>query len=78
MTLDDVKNSNKSSLTISDICKVVGIRPDKLRYQALTDASKLGFPVCIAGNTVRVPRAGFLAWFEGINLSYQEGLEGLK
>lgn len=69
MTIEDIRNSDKTSLTISDIGRVVGIRPDKLRYQALTDASKLGFPICVAEKTVRVPRLGFLAWLDGTGFS---------
>ena len=65
MTIEEIKNSSRTYLTVCDIGKIVGIRPDKLRYQALTDSTKLGFPVCVADKTVRIPRVAFLTWMNG-------------
>lgn len=62
MTVAQIEESSRSYLTIEDVGRLVGIRPDMLRWQAQQDPQRLGFPVCVAGNTVRIPRLGFLHW----------------
>lgn len=65
MTVAEVKALNRTYLTMSDIGTLVGIRPDTLLWQARQDPSLLGFPVCVAGDTVRVPKGAFLVWLLG-------------
>ena len=67
MTVAEVKALNRTYLTMSDIGTLVGIRPDTLLFQARQDPSRLGFPVCVAGDTVRVPKGAFLDWLLGSN-----------
>lgn len=65
MTLAEVKAVPRTYLTMSDIGSLVGIRPDTLLFQARQDPSRLGFPVCVAGDTVRIPKGAFLDWLLG-------------
>jgi len=64
-TLDQVKANPRTYLTVEDIGTLVGIAPNTLRWQAQQDASRLGFPVCVAGETVRIPKGAFLDWLLG-------------
>ena len=65
MTVAEVKALDRTYLTMSDIGTLIGIRPDTLLWQARKDSSSLGFPVCVAGDTVRVPKGAFLDWLLG-------------
>lgn len=65
MTIADIKSMPRTYLTMNDICTLIGIRPDTLLFQARTDPSRLGFPVCVAGDTVRIPKGAFLDWLLG-------------
>ena len=65
MTLQEIIDSDRPFLTVEHIGRVVGIRPDTLRIQARKDPSRLGFPVCVAEKTVRIPREAFIAWMHG-------------
>ena len=65
MTLDEIARMDRPYITVDDIGPVIGVRPNTLRLQARNDPSRLGFPVCVAGNTVRIPREAFVAWMRG-------------
>ena len=65
MTVTELREIPRTYLTTADIGTLIGIRPDTLLYQARTDPSRLGFPVCVAGDTVRIPKWAFLDWFLG-------------
>ena len=65
MTIAEIKSMPRTYLTMNDIGTLVGIRPDSLLHQARTDPSRLGFPVCVAGDTVRIPKGAFLDWLLG-------------
>ena len=65
MTVEQIKEMPRTYLTAADIGTLIGIRPDNLLWQARTDPSRLGFPVCVAGDTVRIPKGAFLDWLLG-------------
>lgn len=65
MTLDELRASEKDFLTPSDVAEVLGCMPYSINLQCKDDPSKLGFPVCVLGTRVKIPRAGFLRWMEG-------------
>lgn len=65
MTLDEIRTTRKDPLTPMDISEVVGANPQTIRNQAHADASKLGFPVCVIGRDVRIPRQAFLKFWTG-------------
>ena len=62
MTFQEIQASNKDFLTPEDIRDVVGCMPYSINIQAKEAPEKLGFPVCIMGNRVKIPRLGFLHW----------------
>lgn len=46
----------------AEVAKIIGCKPDAINAQAQLDPSKLGFPVCVMGHRVRVPRQAFAHW----------------
>lgn len=60
MTLEELIASDKETLPPYKIAKVVGIAAERIIAQAIEDASKLGFPVIVVFDTVRVPRIPLL------------------
>lgn len=60
MTLQEIQESDKLFLVPTDVAAVLGMSANSLRLQAQQDASKLGFPVIVAGTRVRIPRVPFL------------------
>ena len=71
MTLDDLAQLTRPFATVEDVGSIIGIRPYTLRLQARNDPTRLGFPVCVAGNTVRIPREAFINWMLGRGESAQ-------
>lgn len=66
MTIDEIRKSGKPILTPSDIAPILGCHPYSINVQAKADPSKLGFPVSLIGTRVKIPRAAFLKWFDGV------------
>ena len=64
MTLEEIRNSDKDFLTPEDVRGVLGCMPYTINVQAKEDPAKLGFPVCVMGTRVRIPRKGFLHWMD--------------
>lgn len=75
MTLEQIRNSNEYMLTPEDVREIIGCGPYSINIQAKNDPSKLGFPVCLIGTRVRIPRLGFLHWMEYGNAIIQKGGE---
>ena len=65
MTVEELRAMPRTYLTANDIGTLSGIRPDNLLWQARQDPGRLGFPVCVAGDTVRIPKGAFLDWLLG-------------
>ena len=65
VTIQEIREMPRTYLTANDIGTLIGIRPDNLLWQARQDPSRLGFPVCVAGDTVRIPKFAFLDWLLG-------------
>lgn len=63
-TLDDLKACTKTFLDPADIAPVMHCDQFNINLQAQADPSKLGFPVCVMGRRVRIPRVGFIRWYE--------------
>ena len=64
MTLEEIKALDREMLIPADVAEVIGCEPYAINVQAKADASKLGFPVCVMGTRVRIPRRAFLNWME--------------
>ena len=64
MTYRQIKESRKNMLVPTDISDILDCTPHSINVQAQLDATKLGFPVCVMGTRVRIPRLAFLHWLE--------------
>jgi hypothetical protein len=62
MTLEQMRDSRKDFLTPEDVSDVLGCMPYTINIQAKEDATLLGFPVCVTGSRVRIPRLAFIHW----------------
>lgn len=64
MTFQEIMESDKDFLIPTDIAPVLKCMPYTINVQAKEDPAKLGFPVCVMGTNVRIPRLGFLRWMK--------------
>lgn len=64
MTYEEMLVSDKVFLLTEDVAEVLGCKPYSINVQAQQDPAKLGFPVCVTGSRVRIPRLGFLHWMQ--------------
>lgn len=64
MTLEQIEASSEVFLNAADVAGVLKCQPYAINVQAQADPSKLGFPVCVTGTRVRIPRRAFLHWLE--------------
>lgn len=64
-TLQALRDSEAVMLKPSDVAPVLGCKPYSLTLQARDDPAALGFPVCVVGRRVLIPRVPFLAWIDG-------------
>lgn len=64
MTIEQMRGSTAEFLTPKEAAEVIGCDPYAINVQAREDARKLGFPVCVMGTRVRIPRRAFLRWLE--------------
>lgn len=62
MTYEEMLVSDKAFLLTEDVAELLGCKPYSINVQAQQDPTKLGFPVCVTGSRVRIPRLGFLHW----------------
>lgn len=69
MTLDEMKQSDLCFLRAADVSDVLGVNPHSIRVQAHEDTDKLGFPACVIGNRVLIPRIPFIHFIEGVEES---------
>lgn len=64
-TLQALRHSEAVMLKPSDVAPVLGCKPYSLTLQARDDPAALGFPVCVVGRRVLIPRVPFLTWIDG-------------
>lgn len=62
MTYQELLDSDKAFLLTEDVAELLGCKAYSINVQAQQDPAKLGFPVCVTGSRVRIPRLGFLHW----------------
>lgn len=65
MTLEEARASTKVMLSSGQVAQIIGVSEYSIRQQAAVNAAALGFPVCIMGSRIRVPREAFLRWLDG-------------
>lgn len=64
-TIQEIKETEKAFLTCAEIAPVIGSDAHALRIEARKENCRLGFQVLLIGNRVKIPVAGFIAWYEG-------------
>ena len=64
MTLKEIEESSKEVLTCAEVAQVLKCNPATLHMQAIKGPKKLGFPVIVMGNRVKIPRRPFLAYMK--------------
>ena len=60
--LTRIASSDVEMLTPADVAPVLGCHPYAINVAAKEDPARLGFPVCLIGNRVKIPRRAFLRW----------------
>lgn len=65
MTRAEIEASALEFLTPEQASGLIGCNPYAINVQAKEDPAKLGFPVCVMGTRVRIPRRAFLRWLDG-------------
>ena len=65
MTLHDIAQIDREFITVAEASAYFGCNPQKLREQAHRDREKLGFPVSIIGNRVKIPKDAFVKFCKG-------------
>ena len=70
MTIHEIRESDKTTLTVADVAEALGTDAQGIRVAAHQDAAMLGFPVVMCGRNGRrvlIPRVPFLK-FMGIEV----------
>ena len=67
MTLDEIRTSDKPFLIATDISDILGCDPHNIRLMAKQRPELLGFPVCVVGTRVKIPRVPFIQFLDGKN-----------
>ena len=60
MTLSELENLDTEILTCQQIAPILMANPATIHLQAMECPEKLGFPVIVMGNRVKIPRIPFL------------------
>jgi len=63
MKIDDIINMNKEILTPNDVAPLLECDPNIIRRQAKENIKQLGFPAAKIGTRIKIPKAGFIAWY---------------
>ena len=62
MTLEEIKNSDKTVLTANDVAQVLRCDPQCIRIMARENPLLLGFPVIVVRTRTKIPRLPFLRY----------------
>lgn len=65
MTLDDLKRVDRDWLLAREVAPILGTDPHSIRVWAHQRPDVLGFPVCVIGSRVRIPKKPFIEFWEG-------------
>ena len=65
MTLNEVRQMSKETITPAIAAKVLGCDPMYIRLVARKDPARLGFPTLCIGSRVKIPRLAFIRFMEG-------------
>ena len=70
--LNFLKQIDVPFLIPADVAPILGVDPQAIRNQAHEDPSQLGFPVCVIGTRIKIPRIPFLQFVEGMERGVSE------
>ncbi len=65
MTMREMETLEREFLTADEVADVLCCRPHAIRVTAHQEPERLGFPVCVIGSRVKIPRRAFLAFMRG-------------
>ena len=65
MTIEEIRLTDKMMLSPKDIGEVLGSDPGTIRLTARMAPERVGYPFTFVGNRMKVPRDGFLRWYDG-------------
>ena len=65
MSIEALKAMNREFLLPREVAEIMGCDAQYVRVAARQRPDLLGFPVCVLGSRVKVPRRAFIAWMEG-------------
>ena len=65
MTLKELEALETEVLTCKQIAPVLMANPATIHHQAMECPERLGFPVIVAGNRVKIPRIPFIMFMRG-------------
>lgn len=68
MTIEEIRASNKTVLIPKDVCGVLGCSQYAINVTAKMAPERLGFPVAVIGTRIKIPREGFLKWWDGAKI----------
>lgn len=63
--LEELRQLNREYLTCADVAPCLGADQHTLHVAAVSAPNRLGFPVIVVGNRVKIPRRAFLRFMEG-------------
>ncbi len=64
-SLEEISAYPREWLTCQQVSGVLNCNPYALHVQAVKDQSKLGFPVVVIGNRVKIPKRAFIEFMRG-------------
>lgn len=65
VTLDDLKRVDRDWLLAREVAPILGTDPHSIRVWAHQRPESMGFPVCVIGSRVRIPKKPFIEFMEG-------------
>lgn len=66
MTIDQIRESDKTMLTPADVAEPLGVDAQSIRVAARMQPGLLGFNVAVIGHKTLIPRKPFLMFIEGV------------
>ena len=65
MTIEEIRKSDKTYLTPADIADALDADAQAIRVTARETPELIRYPFTFIGCRMKVPRLGFLRWFDG-------------
>lgn len=72
-SLERIRSMTATMITADIAAGVLGVKAQSLRVAARVKPEALGFPVCVIGRAVKIPRIPFLNYLTGGNRAEDDG-----